>query len=110
MLKNIAAAIVLPLIAAAVAPAHADPDDVIDPGANYNVFIQAIAGDGIVMDRQQAIREAVAVCKLMHPPNDASLWDAGQHMRSIHPDWTVSSALSFADRSVQDLCPNRGSF
>ncbi|OBH11134.1 DUF732 domain-containing protein [Mycobacterium sp. E1747] len=112
MLKKTAAIAALPLmaVAVAVAPAHAYPDDGIDTPPNYNVFLQAIAGDGIVMDKHQAIQEAQGVCKLMQPPNDGSLWDAGQHMLSIHRDWTISSALSFADRAVQDLCPNRGAF
>ena len=110
MLKKVAAIAALPLMAMAAAPAHADPDGDVDTPPNYSVFLQAIAGDGIVMDSHQAIREAEAVCKLMQPPNDGSLWDAGQHMLSIHRNWTTSSALSFADRSVQDLCPNRGTF
>ena len=95
---------------AVAVPAHADPGDVIDPGANYPVFLQAIAQDGIVMDGQQAIREGIAVCTLIHPPNDGSLWDAGQFLLSTHPDWRIESALSFARRAIQDICPHRGSF
>lgn len=91
-------------------PAHAEPNDVVDEAANYRVFLQAIAGDGIDMDSHAAIVEALDVCRLMHPPKDASLWDAGQHVISIHPDWTVTDALHFADRSIQNICPHRGSF
>lgn len=97
------------LMTAPVVLARAAPDNV-DSGANYSVFLQAIAGDGIVMDNHQAIREAYALCKLMQPPNGASLWDAAQHVQSTHPDWGIESALHFADRSVQDVCPNRGTF
>lgn len=94
---------------ASTVPAHAEPDSV-DPSANYSVFLQAIAGDGIVMDSRQAILEGQAVCKLMRPPGDASLWDAGRHVLSMHSDWATGMALHFADRSVQHLCPHRGSF
>lgn len=90
-------------------PADAAPDTV-DPNANYSVFLQAIAGDGIRMDSHQAIREGQSVCGLMRPPNDGSLWDAGQEVLSTHSDWTIGQALKFADRSVQDICPHRGSF
>lgn len=91
------------------APASAEPGSV-DPGANYSVFLQAIAGDGIVMDSQQAILEGQVVCNLMRAPGDASLWDAGRHVVSLHPDWKMGLALHFADRSVQHICPHRGSF
>lgn len=97
------------LVSTPVALAHATPD-YVDPGANYSVFLQAIAGDGIVMDNHQAIREAYDVCKLMQPPNGASLWGAAQHVKSMHSDWGIELALHFADRSVQDICPNRGTF
>ncbi|BBX09305.1 DUF732 domain-containing protein [Mycolicibacterium aichiense] len=97
------------LTIASVAPAYAEPDSV-DPSANYSVFLQAIAGDGIVVDSRQAILEGQAVCNLMRPPNDASLWDAGRHVASMHSDWGMGLALHFADRSVQHLCPHRGSF
>lgn len=97
------------LMLAPAVPAYAD-SDYVDPGANYSVFLQAIAGDGIVMDGHQAILDGQAVCKLMQPPNDGSLWDAGQQVLSKHSDWGIGRALQFADRSVQDICPNRGSF
>ena len=84
------------------APAHAEP--------NYAVFLQAIAGDGIAMDSHEAILEGHAVCELMAPPNGGSLWDAGRQVMSKHPDWRIGSALNFADRSVQDICPTRESF
>lgn len=93
--------------------AHADPTDpadVIDPRANYSVFLKSIARDGIVIDEQQAIKEGIAVCTLMRPPNTASLWDAAQHLKSLHPDWKTAHALSFSSRAVQDICPHRGSF
>lgn len=99
----------LSLLISTGVPAHAAPDTV-DPNANYSVFLQAIAGDGIVMDSHQAIREGQSVCRLMQPPNDGSLWDAGQKVLSTHSDWTIGQALKFADRSVQDICPHRGSF
>jgi hypothetical protein len=111
MLKKIISAIfVLPLMNVLAEPAQADPGDVIDPGANYRVFLEAIAGDGIVMDGREAVREGIAVCTLIHPPNNGSLWDAGQHVMSNHPNWRTGSALSFADRAIQDICPNMGSF
>lgn len=110
MLKKMAAVAALPLAITLAAFAHADPNNTVDTTPNDTVFLQAIAQDGIKMDGQQAISEAQGVCTIMQPPGDGSLWDAGQHLVSIHPDWTVGTALHFADRSVQDLCPNRGSF
>lgn len=110
MLKTLAAIAALPLITVSAVPAHADPDDDANAGANYSVFLQAIAGDGIVMDSREAILEGQSVCRLMQPPSNGSLWDAGQQVRSMHPDWAIGPALHFADRSVQDICPNRGSF
>lgn len=110
VLKKFAAIALLPTMTVPTVPAHADPNDIVDPGASYSTFLQAIASDGIVMDSHQAIVEGVAVCTLMHPPNNGSLWDAGQHVKSMHPDWRIGSALSFSDRAVQDICPNRGSF
>jgi len=110
MLKSIAALASLPFMNVIAVPAYADPGGIIDPGANYHVFLQAIAGDGIVIDGDQAIREGVAVCMLVHPPNNASLWDAGQHVLLSHPDWRIESALRFANRAIQDICPNEGSF
>lgn len=103
----------LPLIAMPAVSAHADPADpadIIDSRANYSVFLKSIARDGIVMDGQQAVNEGIAVCTLMRPPNTASLWDAAQHLKSLHPDWKIASALSFSSRAVQDICPHRGSF
>ena len=105
-------AVSLLLIAPGV-PANADPDNADADAyadANYSVFLQAIAADGIVMDGHQAIREGQAICKLMQPPNNGSLWDAAQKLRAAHSDWEVGLALHFADRSVQDICPHRGSF
>ena len=92
----------LPLMVGLAAPAHAQP--------NYVVFLQAIAGDGIEMNASQAVQEGHAVCQLMAPPNGGALWDAGQQVMAKHPDWTIHMALKFADRSVQDICPNRGAF
>lgn len=109
MLRALAVTAVSLSMLTPAAPAYAEPD-YIDPGANYSVFLQAIAGDGIVMDSHQAISEGQAVCKFMQPPNDGSLWDAGNKVLSTHPDWGIGTALHFADRSVQDICPNRGSF
>lgn len=103
----------LPLMAAPAVSAHADPADpadIIDPRANYSVFLKSIARDGIVIDDQQAIKEGITVCTLLRPPNTASLWDAAQHLKSLHPDWKTGSALSFSSRAVQDICPHRGSF
>lgn len=108
-MRTLAASVVSLLIVAPAVPAHADPD-YVDPGANYSVFLQAIAGDGIVMEGHQAIREGQAVCELMQPPNDGSLWDAGHKVMSMHADWGIGPALHFADRAVQDICPDRGSF
>ena len=110
VVKKFAAMTLLALMTVPAIPAHADPVDVVDPGANYNVFLQAIAGDGIVIGAEQAIREGIDACVLMRPPTDASLWDAAQHVKSIHPDWRIGSALDFSNRAVQDICPNRGSF
>ncbi|WP_418888626.1 DUF732 domain-containing protein [Mycolicibacterium neoaurum] len=89
--------------------ARADTEDSY-PGANYSVFLQALAGDGIEIDSRRAISEGHAVCELIRPPGDGSLWDAGQKVRSMHPDWSVGTALHFANRSVQHICPSRGSF
>ena len=91
------------------ATANAEPESV-DPGANYSVFLQAIAGDGIVMESHQAILEGRSVCGFMRSADGGSLWDAGQKVVSMHPDWKIGTALHFANRSVQNICPSRGSF
>lgn len=109
VLKKFAAVTLLPLTVMTV-PAQADPGDGAYSGANYNVFLQAIADDGIVIDPHEAIAEGLAVCKAMSQPDGASLWDAGQQLHSMHSDWDMGKSLHFADRSVQDICPNRGSF
>jgi FlaG/FlaF family flagellin (archaellin) len=109
MRTKLAAIAVLPLMTVLAVPAQADPEDA-SAGVNYAVFLQAIAGDGIVMNDHDAILEGQAVCKFMAPPNGGSLWDAGQQVKSTHSGWDIGAALHFADRSVQDICPNRGSF
>jgi uncharacterized protein DUF732 len=109
MRRKLAAIAVLPMMTTLAVPAQADPENV-SADANYAVFLQAIAGDGIVMNGHDAISEGQAVCKLMAPPNGGSLWDAGQQLKSTHSGWNIGMALHFADRSVQDICPNRGSF
>lgn len=109
MWKTTAATAVSLFILTPAVPAHADPE-YADAAGNFSVFLQSIEQDGIDMDDQQAIREGLEICRLMRPPGDASLWDAGQHVLANHPDWRVSSALKFANRSVQNICPNRGSF
>jgi hypothetical protein len=111
MWRKLAAIAAIPLMIVLAVPAHADPNDANDANvANDAVFLQTIAGDGIVMDDHEAILEAHAVCRLMEPPNDGSLWDAGQQVKSMNSGWGIGAALHFADRSVQDICPNRGSF
>jgi hypothetical protein len=100
MLRTFAAIVAIPSMIVLAVPANAEP--------NYETFLQAIAGDGIVMDGNQAIVEGHGVCTLMQPPNGGSLWDATQQLKSKHPDWTLSSAMAFADRSIQDICPDRG--
>ena len=102
MLRTLAVAAVTPVMIVLAVPANAVP--------NYAVFLQAIAGDGIVLDPREAILEGQAVCKLMEPPDGGSLWDAGQQVRSKYTDWRMDKALNFANRSVQNICPNRGSF
>lgn len=97
------------LMLAPAVSARADPEGTY-PNANYSVFLQAIAGDDIVMDSQRAIREGHTVCELIRSPSDGSLWDAGQTVKALHPDWSIGTALHFANRSVQHICPNRGSF
>jgi len=42
----------------------------------------------------------------MAPPSRDSLWDAAQQIKSMHPDWGIGAALHFAERAVQDICPN----
>ncbi|MGV0739778.1 DUF732 domain-containing protein [Mycobacterium syngnathidarum] len=108
MLRTLAAIAVSSLMMAHAAPAHANPG-YVDPDANHSVFLQAVAGDGIVIDRNQAIREGYDVCKLMRV-HDASLWDAAQNLVGLHPDWGVELAMHFANRSVQNICPHQGSF
>jgi hypothetical protein len=111
MWRKLAAIAALPLMIVLAVPAHADPNDANDVNeANDANFLDAIAGDGIVMDHHEAILEAHAVCRLMEPPNGGSLWDAGQQVKSMHSGWGIVPAMNFADRSVQDYCPNRGSF
>lgn len=109
MRRKLAAIAVLPLMITLAVPVQAEPDDTGNV-ANYRVFLQAIAQDGIVIDAHQAIREGQAVCKATAPPDGASLWDAGQQVKSMHSDWNMDTALHFADRSVQNICPNRGTF
>lgn len=93
---------VVPSLIALAGQAHAVPNDA--------VFLQELSDDGIVMDEGAAISEAQAVCKLMAPPNGGALWEAGQQVKADHPDWRMDRALKFADRAVQNYCPNRGSF
>lgn len=109
MMKLPAVVTVSFLVLAPAVSARAEPEDTY-PNANYSVFLQAIAGDGIVMDSQRAIREGQAVCELIRSPSEGSLWDAGQTVKSLHSDWSVGTALHFANRSVQHICPHRGSF
>jgi hypothetical protein len=108
MQRKLAAIAVLPLMTMFAVPAHADPSD--GNVENDAVFLEAIAGDGIVINDHDAIQEGHAVCRLMAPPNGGSLWDAAQQVKSGHSGWDIGTALHFADRSVQDICPNRGSF
>ncbi|MDO3402721.1 DUF732 domain-containing protein [Mycolicibacterium neoaurum] len=110
MWKMLAVVAISPLVVVLPVPAHAEPGGAVDPGANYQVFLRMIAEDGIEMDGDQAIQEGYGVCALMRPPNDLALWDAGQHVLTTHPDWSVGQALSFSTRSVQDICPHNGSF
>ena len=110
MWRMLAVIAVSPLTVMLAGAAHAEPADVADPGANFGVFLRMIAADGIVMDDSQAIQEGYGVCTLMRPPNQLSLWEAGQHLRTEHPEWSVAQALGFATRSVQDICPHNGGF
>ena len=80
------------------APAHADSDD---------AFIQAISGDGISMDRKEAILQAHAVCLFLEQPGGASMWDAIQQVQGMHASWSVVSATHFVDRSIQNYCPDK---
>lgn len=109
MVRKHAAIAALSLTIVLAVPAHADVND-SNGGSTEAVFLEEIAGDGIVMNSQEAIRQGRAVCKLMAPPNGGSLWDAGQRVVSMHPDLGIGLALKLADHSVQDFCPNRGSF
>lgn len=105
MWKNLAAMTAVPLMIVLAAPAHAVPN-----WPNYGVFLQDIAFDGIVMDPDQAVLEGQAVCRFVAPPDGGSLWDAGQHVLSMHPDWGIDASLKFANRAIQNICSTRESF
>jgi hypothetical protein len=84
------------------APTHADSSD--------DAFIQAISGDGISMDRQDAIVQGRAVCLCLEQPGGGSMWDAIQQLRQMHPSWSIVSSTHFVDRSVQNYCPDKAPF
>lgn len=79
------------------APAQADNNDA--------GFIQAIIGDGIVVDTNEAILQAHAICLFLEQPGGASMWDAITQTNQMHPSWSFVSATHFVDRSIQNYCP-----
>ena len=93
---NIAAIGIITALAVA-APAHADDD----------AFVNAITGDGISMDRHEAILQAHAVCLFLEQPSGASIWDAIQQVKQQHSTWSTVSATHFVDRSIQNYCPDK---
>lgn len=107
---RIVGALAVPVAAVMLAaPAQADPGYI--PGPNDDAFITAIAGDGISMDRTDAIIDAHAVCMFLDPKmNGGSMWDAITQVKQMHPGWTTTSATHFVDRSIQNYCPSRAPF
>jgi len=79
------------------APAHADDD----------AFIQAITGDGISMDRKEAILQAHAVCLFLGQPGGASIMDAIEQVKQQRASWSTVTATHFVDRSIQNYCPDK---
>jgi|GEM_PF-2849125 hypothetical protein len=90
------------------APATADPGYVSSP--NDDAFITAITGDGISMDRSDAIIDAHAVCMFLMPSNGGSMWDAITQVKQMHPSWGTTQATHFVDRSIQNYCPGSSPF
>jgi Protein of unknown function (DUF732) len=80
-------------------PAHADSND--------EQFIQAISGDGIVMDGNDAILQGHSVCLFLEQPGGASMWDAIEQVKQMHSTWSIVSATHFVDRSIQNYCPGK---
>ncbi len=102
MMRTLAATFVsLSLLISPGVPAHAAPPTPSTPNANYSVFLQAIAGDGIRMDSHQAIREGQSVCMLMQSP---PRWFAlGRRATSL------VDTFGLDNRSGPEICRSVGS-
>jgi hypothetical protein len=88
------------------APAHADPG--YDSSPEDDAFIAAITGDGITMNRADAITEGHAVCMFLLS-GSGSMMDAMIQAKQQH-SWNMTEAAHFVDRSVQNYCPSRAPF
>jgi Protein of unknown function (DUF732) len=104
-----------PLVAALTSAAvllAAAPQGHADPGyyssAEDNAFIAAITGDGITMNRADAITEGHAVCMFLLS-GSGSMMDAMIQAKQQH-SWNMTEAAHFVDRSVQNYCPSRAPF
>lgn len=75
--------------------AHADSDD--------DAFIQAISGDGISMDRHEAVVQGHAACLTME--SGTSMWETIQQVKDMHPSFGITGSTHFVDRSIQNYCP-----
>jgi hypothetical protein len=83
------------------------PVPTVAAASNDDSFIAAIRGDGITLERNEAILQAHAVCLFVEPPNGGSLFDAGQQVRQMHSSWGIVGATHFLDRSIPSYCPDR---
>ena len=86
------------------APAHADPGYISSP--NDDAFMTAITGDGISINRSDAIIDAHAVCEYLDS-GSGSMWDAIKGVQQMH-GWSIVPSTHFVDRSIQNYCPSRG--
>ncbi len=72
--------------------------------AEDDAFIAAITGDGISMNRSDAITGGHAVCSYLLSGN-GSMLDAMIQVKQEH-SWNMTEAAHFVDRSVQNFCPS----
>jgi hypothetical protein len=64
-------------------------------------FTEAIRGDGITLEKNEAILQGHAVCMY------GSIFDAMQQVQQRHSAWSTVTSTHFVDRSIQNYCPDR---
>jgi Protein of unknown function (DUF732) len=71
-----------------------------------DAFITAITGDGISLNRSDAIAGGHAVCTFLLS-GSGSMWEAIMQVKQMH-GWSIVPSTHFVDRSVQNYCPSVG--